>query len=188
MSSAIWRLVLPSAMRSRIRRSCPVRLARSGSSSGPSRSRRRTRSVSAGLRSDSPAATRRTSSTRLFPPTCFSTYPDDPAMIEANRASSSAYDVSMMQAVSGICDRISLHTSTPLPDVEDGHVGTERGDPGEGLGRRSGLPHHLEVLRRLEQGAQSGAHDLVIVEEEHAYRHRRPFDHVSGVHVGVRAQ
>src|SRR5665213_3175734 len=36
-------------------------------------------------------------------------------MIEANRASSSAYDVSMMQAVVGLWARISRHTSTPLP-------------------------------------------------------------------------
>ena len=36
-------------------------------------------------------------------------------MIEANRASSSAYEVSMMHAVFGIWARMSRHTSTPLP-------------------------------------------------------------------------
>ncbi len=36
-------------------------------------------------------------------------------MTALSMASSSAYDVRMMQAISGACDRISLHTSTPLP-------------------------------------------------------------------------
>ena len=49
---------LPSAMRSRMRRSCGVRPASSGSSSAPSRSRLEHPSVSAGSSSDCPSATR----------------------------------------------------------------------------------------------------------------------------------
>ena len=55
--------------------------------------------------------------------------------------------------------------------VEDGDVGLQGRDPAHRLRRRAGLPHHLQVIGRLEQGAQSGADDLVVIEEEYADRH-----------------
>ena len=95
MRSAIWRLVRPSAINSRMRRSCLDRRASSGSSASSPRIRRNTRAVISGSSSDSPRPTRRTLSTRSVPLICFRTYPEAPAMMEEKSASSSAKEVSI---------------------------------------------------------------------------------------------
>ena len=102
-------------MRSKILRSCSVSRANRSSSGVGSRKRFRTRPVTAGSSNDSPSATRFTAFTNSFPRICFKTYPDAPAMIASNNASSSLYDVSIKQNTSGNSLRTSRHTSTPLP-------------------------------------------------------------------------
>ena len=57
----------------------------------------------------------RTAPTRSVPRICFSTYPAAPAMIASNSASSSPNEVSIRHLTSGIFDRMSRHTATPLP-------------------------------------------------------------------------
>ena len=78
-------------------------------------------------------------------------------MIEANRASSSAYEVSMMHAVVGIWDLIvPAHLDAAAvgqADVQDGHVRAQGGNAGQRLGHGAGLADDLEVVGRLEQGA-----------------------------------
>ena len=56
-------------------------------------------------------------------------------------------------------------------DVEDGDVRARGRDPAVGLLGGSGLADDLEVVLGLEQFADAAAHDLVVVEEEHADRH-----------------
>ena len=56
--------------------------------------------------------------------------------------------------------------------VEHRYVGVRRGDAAQRLLGRSGLGHHLDVGLGIEQLAQPPPHDLVVIEEEHAYRHR----------------
>ena len=89
-----------------------------------------------------------------------------------------------MQAVDGqLGPDVAAHlhpAAVGQAHVEDGHVGAERRDPAERLGDGAGLPHHLEVVGRLEQGPQAGPDDLVVVEEEDADGHRAPFEHAGG--------
>ena len=66
-------------------------------------------------------------STRSLPRICFRTKPLAPAMMDANRASSSTKLVSMMHRTRGGSTEISRQTSIPLdplaqPHVEHGHV------------------------------------------------------------------
>jgi hypothetical protein len=74
-------------------------------------------------------------------------------VIDAISASSSAYDVSMTHAISGIVDRISRQTSTP---------------------RQSGtLAHDSYVVVLLEQRSQTRPDDRMVIDENHAQRHGR---------------
>ncbi len=102
-------------MNSRILRSCFDSRDKRGSSTTSPRIRRNTRSVISGSRSDSPRPTFRTLSMRSMPLICLRTYPEAPAMIEANSASSSAKEVSISTLMCGQRDRISRHASTPFP-------------------------------------------------------------------------
>ena len=78
--------------------------------------------------------------------TCFRTYPDAPARIAANSASSSAYEVRMRQATAGHADAdVSADLDAAAvgqPNVQNGHVGSDGGNPVEGLGAGGRLPHH----------------------------------------------
>ncbi len=56
-------------------------------------------------------------------------------------------------------------------DVEDGDVGLEVADHLEPLHRGPGLADDLQVVFGLEQRAQAGPHQLVIVEDENSNRH-----------------
>ena len=51
--------------------------------------------------------------------------------------------------------------------VEDGHVGSQRGDPPGRLLGETGLADDLDVAFALEELLETSAHDLVVVEEEH---------------------
>lgn len=57
-------------------------------------------------------------------------------------------------------------------DIEHGDVRRCRGDAPVGLLCGARLADDLEVVLRLEQLAQSAAHDLVVIEEEDTRRHR----------------
>ena len=57
-------------------------------------------------------------------------------------------------------------------NVEHGDVRVRGGDASVGFLGGAGLADHLEVGLLLEQLAQAAAHDLVVVEEEDASRHR----------------
>jgi hypothetical protein len=76
----------------------------------------------------------------------------------------------MRQAMSSWRERISRHTSTPLPsgslDVEHRHLGTGRRDAGERLLGRARLADDLDVALGLEQVADPTPNDLVIVEKD----------------------
>ena len=102
-------------MPSRMRRSWGVSLSRTFASSSPLRMRSSTFAVTAGSRSDWPAATLLTASMSAAEPICFSRYPDAPAMIASKTASSSENDVSIRQPRFGISARTSRQTSTPFP-------------------------------------------------------------------------
>src|ERR1043165_1735277 len=112
-----------------------------------------TRCVIAGSSNDCPAATRRTASTRSVPRICLSTYPDAPAMIAANSASSSSYEVRISPLIDESMARTSRHTSMPLPSGS--------------LGRRPGLADHLDITRGVQQVGQAAPDHLVVVEQEH---------------------
>ena len=96
-------------------------------------------------------------------------------MIAAYTASSSANEVSMMQAISGCCERISRHTSIPSPSgsrtSSTATSGLVAGMRPYGLLGGAGLADDLEVVLGLEQLAQAAAHDLVVVEQEHPGGH-----------------
>ena len=97
-------------------------------------------------------------------------------MIASNIASSSANDVSIRQASSGRADRTSRHTSTPVPSgswtSSTATSGLGERDPIERLRRRC-RPHPRPRCRpRLRAGRGPPPDDLVVVEQEHADRHR----------------
>ena len=54
------------------------------------------------------------------------------------------------------------------PDVEDGDVGSRRGDPRECALGGVGLADDLDVVLGVEQLPDPAADDLVVVEQEHA--------------------
>ncbi len=56
-------------------------------------------------------------------------------------------------------------------DVEDGHVGSGRRDPGASLLGGAGFADDVEVILGFEQFAHASANHLVVVEEEYAQRH-----------------
>jgi hypothetical protein len=104
-----------STIRSRICRSRSVSEASRGSSVGGWRSRSRSLPVTAESRSDRPAATCRIASVSEEPPISLSRYPAAPAMTAENSASSSSDEVKIKHWVFGNEDRISRHSSIPLP-------------------------------------------------------------------------
>lgn len=63
------------------------------------------------------------------------------------------------------------------PDVEQGDVGTARGDPVERLLHRARLADHFDVVLELEEVVQPAAHHLVVVDEEHPHRHPPTLPH-----------
>ena len=91
-------------------------------------------------------------------------------MIASNSASSSANEVSIRQATSGIRDRISRQTLDPVAvgqaHVEHGHVRPQRRDPGQRGGRGARLADHLDVRLGLEQVAHAAPDHLVVVQQE----------------------
>ena len=96
-------------------------------------------------------------------------------MMEAMRASSSAYDVSMTQAISGELDRISRQTSTPLPSGRRTSRMATLGLVGGIRARASATvpasPTTSMSSAGLEERAQARPHHLVVVEEEHSQAH-----------------
>ncbi len=172
--SPICRFVSPSAMSARILRSCSVREASSSLTSGPLRTRSRTRAVSAGSRSDWPDATRRTPS--------MSSLPRDLLEDVAGGTGEDRGEERLVVVVAGEDQRLDVRVdgahlaahvdaaAVGQPPVEDGDVGPQRGDPGDRLLHRAGLAHHLDVALALEQVVQASPDDLVVVEEEDADR------------------
>jgi hypothetical protein len=113
--SPICRLVMPSPISSRIRFSCGVRPASGSCFAVWPRSRAISCPAARGSSIDWPVATVRTAPIRSVPRICLSTYPAAPAMTASISASSSANEVSIRQATSGIRERISRQTVTPSP-------------------------------------------------------------------------
>ena len=68
------------------------------------------------------------------------------------------------------------------PDVEDGDVGSRRGDPGERALGGVGFADDLDVVLGVEQLPDPTTDDLVVVEQEHA-DHR--VVHEPGAYLGV---
>jgi hypothetical protein len=68
-------------------------------------------------------------------------------------------------------NRASSSTSVGESDVEHRHVGSERREPGERLGRRGHLAHDLEVVLGVDQLPEAGPDDLVVIEERDADGH-----------------
>ena len=96
-------------------------------------------------------------------------------MIDENSASSSEYDVSMRQRT---LRQFGLDLAAHLDagaigqaHVEDGDVRFELADEAHALRGRPRLAHDLEIALRLEQRAQPGPDELMIVEHEHPYPH-----------------
>ena len=76
----------------------------------------------------------------------------------------------------GSAERMSRHTSMPLPSgqpgVEDRDVGLGREHARQGLLDGAGLADDLETGHGTEQFGDAAAHDLVVVEQEDAHRCR----------------
>ena len=142
---------------------------------GPSRRRARTRSVRTGSRSDWPAATRRTASTRSVFSTCFE-----------HVSRSAGHDGGKERFIVGIrrehhagdFRRIGSNLTTDLDsaavgesDVENRHFGAGGRDPRQRFGHRGRFADNLDVPARLEQCPKAGPDDFMIVEEKHAQSH-----------------
>src|SRR6188474_1101854 len=82
-------------------------------------------------------------------------------MIAANSASSSSYEVRINALIDGSTERISRHTSMPLPSGSR----PQRRDAVRGVDRRTGLADDLDVVLLLEHVAQATTHHLVVVEQ-----------------------
>src|SRR6266545_299944 len=101
-------------------------------------------------------------------------------MIEANRASSSAKDVSMMTAVFGWRARISRVASIPLPSASRTSITTTSGRARSAfidrLSDGGSLGGHDDVIRGLQQRLHTATDHLVVVDEqdtERWFRHGR---------------
>ena len=95
-------------------------------------------------------------------------------MIEANSASSSANDVSIRTRVFGWFARISRVASIPLPSARRTSMtttsGRVRSASSIGLSNGPRLAGHHDVVRGLEEGLDTAADDLVIVDEQDTQR------------------
>ena len=116
----------------------------------------------------------RTAPTRSVPRICLSTYPAAPAMIASKSASSSANEVSIRQATSGIFDRRSRHTLDAVavgqPDVEHGHVRPQRGIRASADSAVAASPMTSISGLGLKQLPDAAPDDLMVVEQEHPDR------------------
>ena len=93
-------------------------------------------------------------------------------MIAENSASSSSYDVRISALMDGSTERTSRQTSMPVPS---GSRPSRIATSGRSAGIRRaaswaepGLADDLDVALGLEQLLDAAAHDLVVVEQEHA--------------------
>jgi hypothetical protein len=85
-------------------------------------------------------------------------------MIASKRASSSAYDVSIRHFTDSSRERISRHTSTPLPSgsrTSGGRNARQR------VGGRTRLADHLDIALHGEELMDAAPHDLMVVEEKY---------------------
>ena len=145
------------------------------------------RRVTPGDNSASPAATTRTARISSAGSVCFTRNPLAPARSASYTYSSSSNVVSTSTFTSARSSRAGDLAGRGQPvdlrhaDVHQHDVGEQFGRERDRLGAVAGLADDFDVVLGVEQGAEPGAHQHLVVGEQHADRH----GHHRGCHVAT---